>query len=50
MLNKVTDSNSASEVLTFLINNNLLFFFVQNFVDFERESSPTSPKNGGDEK
>jgi hypothetical protein len=22
----------------------------QNFVDFERESSPTSPKNGGDEK
>lgn len=36
MLNKLTDSNSASEVLTFLINNNLLFFFVQNFVDFER--------------
>lgn len=36
MLNKLTDSNSADEVLNFLINNNLLFFFVQNFVDFER--------------
>ena len=36
MLNKLTNSNSADEVLTFLINSNLLFFFVQNFVDFER--------------
>jgi hypothetical protein len=43
MLNKLTDSNSASEVLTFLINNNLLFFFVQNFVDFERTINKRYP-------
>lgn len=43
MLNKLTDSNSASEVLTFLINNNLLFFFVQNFVDFERSINKRYP-------
>jgi len=43
MLNKLTDSNSADEVLTFLINNNLLFFFVQNFVDFERTINKRYP-------
>ena len=43
MLNKLTNSNSADEVLTFLINNNLLFFFVQNFVDFERTINKRYP-------
>lgn len=43
MLNKLTNSNSADEVLTFLINNNMLFFFVQNFVDFERTINKRYP-------
>jgi len=43
MLNKLTNSNSADEVLTFLINSNLLFFFVQNFVDFERTINKRYP-------
>ena len=43
MLNKLTNSNSADEVLTFLINSNLLFFFVQNFVDFERNINKCYP-------
>jgi hypothetical protein len=43
MLNKLTNSNSSDEVLTFLINNNLLFFFVQNFVDFERSINKRYP-------
>lgn len=43
MLNKLTNSNSADEVLTHLINNNLLFFFVQNFVDFERTINKRYP-------
>jgi hypothetical protein len=43
MLNKLTNSNSADEVLTFLINNNLLFFFVQNFVDLERSINKRYP-------
>lgn len=43
MLNKLTNSNAADEVLTFLINNNLLFFFVQNFVDFERTINKRYP-------
>ena len=43
MLNKLTNSNAADEVLTHLINNNLLFFFVQNFVDFERTINKRYP-------
>jgi hypothetical protein len=43
MLNKLTNSLSADEVLTFLVNNNLLFFFVQNFVDFERTINKRYP-------
>ena len=43
MLNKITDSNSADEVLTFLIQINMLFFFVQNFVDFERSVNKRYP-------
>ena len=43
MLNKLTNSQSADEVLTFLLNYNLLFFFVQNFVDFERTINKRYP-------
>jgi hypothetical protein len=43
MLNKLTNSNAADEVLTFLLNSNLLFFFVQNFVDFERTINKRYP-------